>query len=548
MISNKKYGVVYTPKRLADFVASLIRSEATRDNYNIQTILDPACGEGALLEAMKRNGKNSERFFGIDIDKDTITGLYDQIDERTELFCRDAILPTKTCRTAIFWRRKFPKVSVIIANPPWSSEKIYDRQELISAGFNLVTGQYDSYVLFLELAYEIVDDGGYIGFIIPDSIFDSQNEHLRRFLTQKMQIRVIARLGEKIFEEVNRAVTVIVCRKVVPSEDDITMCFRLNTEQRKKFLTSDIPLDYFYNRAKHPVKQARFLENEHCNFDIDTRMDEEQLLAKIKRGCIDWDKTFIFGRGVEISKKGEVAICPSCGRAQGYTKAQLAKRKKECIFCKKNLPLNNSTLQSIIHDAPFDNCERIIVGENVKRYSLAGESYIALNLPGIDYKNRSLYIPPKLLVRKTGLGIYACVDYSGALTSQTVYIIRYKNDEGVPPLEYYLALLNSRVVYYYYLKRYGENEWKSHPYLTKKIIFSLPLKVYTGDDIDNEIVCLAKSLSKHYSYDKDIKLERLIMKRYDITDEECNIIAEEIKNLPDLSAINGMKFKGESNV
>jgi adenine-specific DNA-methyltransferase len=129
-----------------------------------------------------------------------------------------------------------------------------------------------------------------------------------------------------------------------------------------------------------------------------------------------------------------------------------------------------------------------------------------------------------------------------------VYIIRYKNDEGVPPLEYYLALLNSRVVYYYYLKRYGENEWKSHPYLTKKIIFSLPLKVYTGDDIDNEIVCLAKSLSKHYSYDKDIKLERLIMKRYDITDEECNIIAEEIKNLPDLSAINGMKFKGESNV
>ena len=43
-----------------------------------------------------------------------------------------------------------------------------------------------------------------MAFIIPDSLFDAQNERLRKFLVEKTQIKVIARLGEKIFDEVTR--------------------------------------------------------------------------------------------------------------------------------------------------------------------------------------------------------------------------------------------------------------------------------------------------------------------------------------------------------
>jgi adenine-specific DNA-methyltransferase len=546
MIQQKKYGVVYTPNRLADFVASLIKNEAKQDKYYIQTILDPACGEGALLKAVKNIIEDCENFYGIDVDTEVIDNLSKKNEPKTTFICNDAILPKNVkVKTSTYWRRKLSVISAVIANPPWSSEKIYDDQRLEMAGFSLNAGQYDSYVLFLELAYQIVDEGGYFAFIIPDSLFDSQNEYLRRFLAEKTQIRVIARLGEKIFDEVNRATTVIVCRKAIPTDESVTMCFRLNTENRKQFLSSNIPLEFFYNNDKHPVRQKRFLENDNCTFDVDTRSNEEELLAKIKTDCVDWETTFIFGRGVEVSKKGEISICPECGHAQGYTKAQYAEGKKICVYCNNTLPLNNDTLQSIIRDTPFENCERIVVGENVKRYDLVGESYIGLNIPGIDYKNRDLYVPPKILIRKTGLGIYACVDYSGGLTTQTVYIIRYKDDKGAPPLEYYLALLNSRVVYYYYLKVYGENEWKSHPYLTKKIIFSLPLKNYIGDDLDIKITTLAKELSINYTYQADIELERLIIKRYGLTDKEYRMIAEEMERLPNLSAINGMKFEGD---
>ena len=240
----KNYGVVYTPNRLAEFAAELLYREAAETNTEIKSVLDPACGECALLCAAKKYFNGNVKYLGIDVDKEAIMNVEDDF----EILYNDSILPRNVKKkTAEYWKSKMPVISAIIANPPWSSEKIYVREELQSAGFSLTTGQYDSFVLFIELAYNLLDEGGYFSFIIPDSLFDAQNEKLRRFLTEKMQIKVIARLGEKIFEEVNRATTVIVCRKEKPVKDSVTHCFRLTTEERRKFLNSNQSLLNFYN-------------------------------------------------------------------------------------------------------------------------------------------------------------------------------------------------------------------------------------------------------------------------------------------------------------
>ena len=86
-----------------------------------------------------------------------------------------------------------------------------------------------------------------MGFIIPDSLFDAQNENLRKFLLEKTQIKVIARLGEKIFEEVNRATTVIICKKDLPSFGSETTCFRLSTADRKEYLAGYGTLLKYYD-------------------------------------------------------------------------------------------------------------------------------------------------------------------------------------------------------------------------------------------------------------------------------------------------------------
>lgn len=143
---TKKYGVVYTPDRLAEFTLGLIKAELDENNIKATSILDPACGERALLKAAMKCFGKSPRYYGIDVDENVIENS-EEAD--FTLICNDAILPENIKqKTATYWKRKFKDVSVIIANPPWSSEKIYSREQLENAGFTLTAGQYDSYVLF----------------------------------------------------------------------------------------------------------------------------------------------------------------------------------------------------------------------------------------------------------------------------------------------------------------------------------------------------------------------------------------------------------------
>ena len=121
-------------------------------------------------------------------------------------------------------------------------------------------------------------------------------------------------------------------KKRKPTEQSITKCFRLSTDNRKKYLLTDIQLMDIYKENVHQVLQKRFLENPSCNFDVDTRREEEELLAKIKSSSIIWGEKFNFGRGVEISKSGNVVFCSKCGCAQGYKKSQLENGEKICTF------------------------------------------------------------------------------------------------------------------------------------------------------------------------------------------------------------------------
>lgn len=369
----KKIGVVYTPYRLADFVAELLHLETAKDSFEINTILDPACGECALLSAASKIFGGDVSYKGIDVDMDAILASGDEFN----IEHNDAILPKNgKIETAEYWTKKMVPISAIIANPPWSSEKIYARAELQKAGFTLTTGQYDIYVLFIELAFNLITDGGYFAFIIPDSLFDAQNEGLRRFLAENTEIRVIARLGEKIFDEVNRATTVIVCKKIKPNKKSRTKCFRLSTNERRVFLSSELPLIKFYNAGYHEVLQSRFASNVACNFDIDVHSDEEKLLKQISKNTIDWGVLFNFGRGVEISKTGKIVFCPFCSFGQGYKKPQLVEGEKSCSNCSETIPVLIETIQNVVTKEKGSKVTQIFVGENIRRYAVSGESYI----------------------------------------------------------------------------------------------------------------------------------------------------------------------------
>ena len=362
-------------------------------------------------------------------------------------------------------------------------------------------------------------------------------------LLEKSSIKVIARLGEKIFEGVHRATTVIITKKCKANKSTTTKCFRLATNARNDYLSNNIDIYKHYTEVAHEVKQNRFYKNLNYNFDIDTQQQEEVLIRKIEQNKINWNSIFKFNRGVEISKQGLVVECPYCGISQGISKKQIESGHKTCKNCSKEFLFSKSNIEAVISDSKKNGYTKIYVGENVQRYYLKGNKYIIKNKKGIDYKSEDIYIPPKILIRKTGLGINACIDYDSTYISQTVYSCNYIKNNDVP-LEYYLGVLNSRVIFYYYLKLFGENEWKSHPYFTKEVVFCLPIKKFdnTNKDTCLEIAKLTKQIVNNYSRELDFQIEKLVYKLYNLTDDDIEIIKTEINKLPDLGAINHMKY------
>ena len=62
---NQKYGVVYTPVSLAEFVAALLYRFSDIDEDKQALVLDPASGEGSLLRATKNLFGEYNRYVGI---------------------------------------------------------------------------------------------------------------------------------------------------------------------------------------------------------------------------------------------------------------------------------------------------------------------------------------------------------------------------------------------------------------------------------------------------------------------------------------------------
>ncbi len=76
-------------------------------------------------------------------------------------------------------------------------------------------------------------------------------------------------------------------------------------------------------------------------------------------------------------------------------------------------------------------------------------------------------------MRQTGVGIYATIDESGALTNQSVFTWRIRRDAPADRpryrLEYILGALNSRVMLYRYYMKSGDTEWRSFPRWTQEL-------------------------------------------------------------------------------
>lgn len=216
-------------------------------------VLDPACGSGSFLVQVfdylkeQRNQVNEEiatfegtqaelfnqdthilshNIFGVDLNpesveitklalwlktankKDPLTALDDNIKCGNSLIDDVAIAGDK----AFDWNKEFAEImqnggfDVVVGNPPYvfargqsfnNSEKEYYYEN-----YHQATYQINTYVLFIEQGYKLINDNGYLGYITPNTFLTINSfKELRKFLLEETSQTIIINIYDKIFND-----------------------------------------------------------------------------------------------------------------------------------------------------------------------------------------------------------------------------------------------------------------------------------------------------------------------------------------------------------
>jgi hypothetical protein len=160
-------GVVYTPPDVAERLAREVIDPMIAARGGAIRVIDPACGEGALLAAAARrlaaHGIPAEgRLFGLDVDPAAAS-----VARRwAEVTVADAL-----------WT-DLPKFDAVLMNPPWIDAEAHARLDPIGrarirARFRCTRGNWDLFVPFIERAWELTHPGGRTGILLPERAISS---------------------------------------------------------------------------------------------------------------------------------------------------------------------------------------------------------------------------------------------------------------------------------------------------------------------------------------------------------------------------------------
>ncbi|MBE0471501.1 MAG: N-6 DNA methylase [Methyloprofundus sp.] len=212
---QKSDGATYTPKTLAEFVAHQIVSVFELPPKGEIRILDPACGDGALLDALVNNLPSSimKRLVvrGFDTDLGAIkiatsTLLSKYPDLNLQLEQKDFlhyVLNLQGSGDLFSMNKAIESFNLVIANPPYVRTQIMgsEQAQKLAQSFNL-SGRVDLYYPFILGISKILDKNGIAGVITSNRFMTTKSgQDVRREVLSRFKLLSIWDLGDtKLFD------------------------------------------------------------------------------------------------------------------------------------------------------------------------------------------------------------------------------------------------------------------------------------------------------------------------------------------------------------
>ncbi|MBO4985308.1 MAG: N-6 DNA methylase [Bacteroides sp.] len=433
------------------------------------TILDPACGSGAFLNAALsflmdehrlidemeakvtgsaivfqdiENSILENNLYGVDINEESVEIAQLALWLRTakpqrklsslnrNIKCGNSLIsdPAIAGDKAFDWEKEFPQVferggfDVVVGNPPYVDIKQIDKVQVdyLFSQYATTENRINLYAIFIEKGYRITKDGGYLSYINPNSmLINSSYTKLRRLLVE--DIYDIVKLPDNVFEDAKVETIIFAVRKKEKSVKVTATVFPNNS-----FIT-EIPIT-----AAKSFEKTEWITQSDCTFNIYVNNDIITLLHKIE------------GKHEKLGSVADFSL--------GITPYDKYKGHTEVLI--KNREFHSSVMSD-------NSCKPLIAGENIVRYYVSNEvkEYIKygdwLGAP----REERFFIEPRIIVRQIVSGnplrIYAGYTDEPLYFTQIGFAIIPKAGFHI---KYILALLNSSLLNFYHRYRYLDLE------------------------------------------------------------------------------------------
>ena len=245
---RKKLGQYFTPKSIRELLLSKL---SKKDNADI---LDPACGSGEFLLSCKKYFKNPI-LYGFDIDKKLIN------------------IASKLVKNASIKNFDFLNIDInkkkydyIIGNPPYFELKL--NEEIKKKYFDIIKGRVNIFSLFIKTGLDLLEDGGYLAYVVPPSMNNGAYfSKLREYIIKNSSLEYLHIIdGADNFHLANQKVMLIILKKT-NSKKSSKYIFKKNgitifTED-KNFLNKSYKNTVSLKDIGYTVKTGSIIWNEH---------------------------------------------------------------------------------------------------------------------------------------------------------------------------------------------------------------------------------------------------------------------------------------------
>ena len=476
-------------------------------------ICDPACGSGAFLNQcfdflheemdfvldMKAQFDPQKsifdidkqilqnNLFGVDINPESVeitklslwlkTAKNNQtlatLDENIK--CGNSIVASKEIADNAFdWQEEFPEVfahggfDVIVGNPPYGATLDQAQKDYLTENYITTEYNFDTYKTFFELGLNITKQGGFLGYITPNTYFSLElgANKLRRFLFSYTLCRIVE-LFNVFPSAVVEPVISIYKKQEAGNEPFSSICLPRKTKLSSTFLNEGIETVFL---------QTDLRKNEKLIFNYRSSKQDQAICEEMDRfpkldtffDVMTGAKPYQVGKGVPPQTRDIVDTKPFTG----VTKV-------------------DETWIPYMRGKSIDRF--VNVWDSQKEYIKYGE-WLA------EPRTASVFEGEKLFVRQTGDSLVAMLDL-GNVSNNTLHSIYPLPQNTTFGLTYLLGLLNSTLLNWYYKTVHYLEVGK--PMAEVKGIFLKKLPVAFDDSqvkkIEDTVTAIIELCKKRYS-------------------------------------------------